>query len=143
MRRAGPLKGVGKRMLCLLLIASLPILPGCWDRKELNEIALIRAIGIDQTEEGQIEVTLLQALPHRAGTRGGEEAGEAKGSHGPKRHDSRSEIDIAAEDGPKNFRGSPGSDFVGEAVGEERDSEGHGLRGATAAGATGCPGVRD
>ncbi len=70
MRRAGPLKGVAKRMLCLLLIASLPILPGCWDRKELNEIALIRAIGIDQTEEGQIEVTLLQALPHRSGTQG-------------------------------------------------------------------------
>jgi spore germination protein KC len=60
-----------KRALCLLLIASLPILPGCWDRKELNEIALIRAVGIDRTEDGQIEVTILQAIPVRAGTEGG------------------------------------------------------------------------
>ena len=67
---AGPLKGGGKRALCLLLIASLLILPGCWDRKELNEIALIRAIGIDRTEDGQIEVTLLQAIPQRAETPG-------------------------------------------------------------------------
>jgi spore germination protein KC len=69
--RAGCLKGAGKRALCLLLIASLPILPGCWDRKELNEIALIRAVGIDRTEDGKIEVTILQAIPMRAGTEGG------------------------------------------------------------------------
>ncbi|MFC7441081.1 Ger(x)C family spore germination protein [Laceyella putida] len=69
--RAGRLKGAGKRALCLLLIASLPILPGCWDRKELNEIALIRALGIDRTEDGQIEMTLLQAIPQRVGTDSG------------------------------------------------------------------------
>jgi len=69
--RAGHLKGAGKRALCLLLIVSLPILPGCWDRKELNEIALIRAVGIDRTEDGQIEVTILQAIPVRASTESG------------------------------------------------------------------------
>jgi len=69
--RAGRLKQAGKRALCLLLIASLPINSGCWDRKELNEIALIRAVGIDRTEDGLIEVTVLQALPVRAGTEGG------------------------------------------------------------------------
>jgi spore germination protein KC len=69
--RTGHLKGVGKRALCLLLVVSLPILPGCWDRMELNEIALIRAVGIDRTEDGQIEVTILQAIPVRTGTEGG------------------------------------------------------------------------
>ena len=69
MMRTEQLKEVAKRVLCLLLVVSLPILPGCWDRKELNEIALIRAIGIDRTEDGQIEVTLLQAIPHRVGTK--------------------------------------------------------------------------
>jgi spore germination protein KC len=67
----GRLKKVGKRALSLLLIASLPILPGCWDRMELNEIALIRAIGVDRTEDGQIEVTILQAIPVRAGSEAG------------------------------------------------------------------------
>ncbi|GGE15308.1 spore germination protein KC [Marinithermofilum abyssi] len=75
------LKGAGKRALCLLLMASLPILPGCWDRKELNEIALIRAVGIDRTEDGQIEVTILQAIPVRAGT-GGEGGGGGGGGGG-------------------------------------------------------------
>jgi len=70
---AGPLKGGGKRALCLLWVASLLILSGCWDRKELNEIALIRAIGIDRTEDGQVEVTLLQAIPQRAEDAGGGE----------------------------------------------------------------------
>ena len=70
---AGQLKGGGIRALGLLLIASLLILPGCWDRKELNEIALIRAIGIDRTEDGQIEVALLQAIPQRAEDAGGGE----------------------------------------------------------------------
>ncbi|GAA5345513.1 Ger(x)C family spore germination protein [Planifilum fimeticola] len=70
---AVPIKGGGKRALGLLLIASLLILPGCWDRKELNEIALIRAIGIDRAEDGQIEVSLLQAIPQRAEDAGGGE----------------------------------------------------------------------
>lgn len=69
--RGRRLKETGKRALFLLLIASLPILPGCWDRMELNEIALIRAFGVDRTEGGQIEVTILQAIPQRVGAEGG------------------------------------------------------------------------
>ncbi|WP_126426973.1 Ger(x)C family spore germination protein [Brevibacillus marinus] len=69
--RAGRMKKAGKRALCLLLMVSLPILPGCWDRMELNEIALIRSLGVDRTEDGQFEVTILQAIPLRVGTEGG------------------------------------------------------------------------
>ncbi|MFS0728095.1 Ger(x)C family spore germination protein [Paenibacillus sp. 1P07SE] len=37
--------------ICLLAV-SLLILPGCWSRKELNELAVIVALGIDKTDEG-------------------------------------------------------------------------------------------
>ncbi len=77
--RAGHLKGAGKRALCLLLMVSLPILPGCWDRKELNEIALIRALGIDRTEDGDFEVTILQAIPMRVSEGGGSGGGGGGG----------------------------------------------------------------
>ena len=102
---AGPLKGVAKRALGLLLIASLPILPGCWDRKELNEIALIRAIGIDRTEDGQIEVALLQAIPQRAGMPGSGKKRGSKGCSRPRASHPRGEVEIAAKLGRKIFAG--------------------------------------
>ena len=81
--KAGPLNRTGKKILGLLLAISLPILPGCWDQTELNEIALIRAVGIDRTEDGQIEVTVLQAIPVSAGTNSG--SGGAGGGGGKDR----------------------------------------------------------
>ncbi|MGE4274372.1 MAG: Ger(x)C family spore germination protein [Desulfitobacterium sp.] len=37
--------------LCFLLLT------GCWDRRELNTLAVVQAIGIDLTEEGQISLS--------------------------------------------------------------------------------------
>jgi spore germination protein KC len=41
-----------KLLLAALLITGLLITPGCWNRKELNEIAVVMALGIDKSEEG-------------------------------------------------------------------------------------------
>ncbi len=40
---------------CLILLL---LLPGCWNRKELNTISIVQAVGIDRTEDGQISVSL-------------------------------------------------------------------------------------
>lgn len=41
-----------RRLLCILLVMSLMPLTGCWSRKELNELALVMALGIDLVPEG-------------------------------------------------------------------------------------------
>ncbi|OMF90367.1 Ger(x)C family spore germination protein [Paenibacillus sp. FSL R7-0337] len=41
-----------QQAVCLLLFFSLAVLPGCWSRKELNELAVVMAMGIDAAPEG-------------------------------------------------------------------------------------------
>jgi len=60
-------------MSCLLLT-------GCWDRDELNEIALVRGIGIDILDNGQIEVSVEISVPKDPS--GNETEGTALGSGG-------------------------------------------------------------
>jgi germination protein, Ger(x)C family len=45
-----------------LLIPCLA-LSGCWDRRELDEIAIVMGSGVDLTDDGQIELSLQIALP--------------------------------------------------------------------------------
>ena len=48
----------GKKLLVLLLIVSLLMTTGCWDREELEELAYVLAMGIDYLpDEDKIEVT--------------------------------------------------------------------------------------
>ncbi|MBW4084512.1 Ger(x)C family spore germination protein [Paenibacillus sp. S150] len=42
----------GRNILLLLLMISLVTLTGCWSRKELNELAVVMAMGIDLDPEG-------------------------------------------------------------------------------------------
>jgi len=41
-----------RRIMVALLAASLIMLTGCWSRKELNELAMVMALGIDLHEDG-------------------------------------------------------------------------------------------
>ncbi|MDZ5722344.1 Ger(x)C family spore germination protein [Bacillus inaquosorum] len=43
---------VRKRVLAVLMLLSVIVLPGCWDKRELTDLAIISAIGIDRTNEG-------------------------------------------------------------------------------------------
>lgn len=62
-----------KRCIPFLLILSL-ILTGCWDRRELNELAISVAMGIDKVED-EYRVTAQVVLPSEASLK--------EGSRGP------------------------------------------------------------
>lgn len=47
-----------KRGFTFLLIVGLIFLPGCWSRKELNKIGIVSALGVDLTEDNQIELSV-------------------------------------------------------------------------------------
>jgi len=67
-----------KRIVFILM--SCLLLTGCWDRDELNEIALVRGIGIDILDNGQIEVSVEISVPKDPS--GNETEGTALGSGG-------------------------------------------------------------
>ncbi|MBN2983960.1 Ger(x)C family spore germination protein [Cohnella algarum] len=62
--------------LALFLIVSLAALPGCWSRKELNELAVVMALGIDLHEEGYA-VSAQVMNPSETGTQKGNPLGSS------------------------------------------------------------------
>ncbi|WNS44069.1 Ger(x)C family spore germination protein [Paenibacillus sp. MMS20-IR301] len=52
---------IASRAVILLLILSM--ITACWDRREMDDLALIMGSGIDLTEDGLIEVSYQIALP--------------------------------------------------------------------------------
>lgn len=63
-----------RRFLCILLIISLIPLSGCWSRKELNDLALVMALGIDLVPEGYA-VTVQVMNPGESGNQKGGASG--------------------------------------------------------------------
>ncbi len=61
----------------LLLVLSLPLLVGCWDQRELAQIGLVLAVGIDKGKMATYAVTVLIALPSKMA--GGGSGGTAPG----------------------------------------------------------------
>lgn len=47
----------------LLCIVVLPVLPGCWSQHELNDLALVFAIGMDLTKKGEYELSIQVVNP--------------------------------------------------------------------------------
>jgi spore germination protein KC len=60
-------------LLFVFFWMSLFLLTGCWDRVELNDVALIRGIGLDKNEDNRIEVTAEISIPtiQSGGSQGG------------------------------------------------------------------------
>ncbi len=50
--------GKQKTFSIILLIALSLLLSGCWNRRELSNLSIMQAIGIDKTEDGQISITV-------------------------------------------------------------------------------------
>lgn len=50
---------------CLLLgvLCLLSLLTGCWDRSEVNDLAIVVGIGIDSADDEQLELSLLLTIP--------------------------------------------------------------------------------
>ncbi|MGE5599563.1 MAG: Ger(x)C family spore germination protein [Bacteroidota bacterium] len=74
----------GRRFLPALL-AGLLLLPssGCWDREELENLALVMALGFDFLPGGRCEVTAQIAIPTRLGAGGGAGRDGGGGDGGP------------------------------------------------------------
>ncbi|AHF05810.1 Ger(x)C family spore germination protein [Desulfitobacterium metallireducens] len=64
-------------ILCLALTLSLT---GCWNRKELTTLSVVQAIGIDKTEDGQINLTLQLLKPASIKASSGKNGKGASGS---------------------------------------------------------------
>ncbi|WP_314003273.1 hypothetical protein [uncultured Paenibacillus sp.] len=52
--------------LILALVLLMFLLTGCWDRTEINDLALITAAGIDKKDEKTIELSVLVFAPKGA-----------------------------------------------------------------------------
>ncbi|MFO7248705.1 MAG: Ger(x)C family spore germination protein [Bacillota bacterium] len=79
MNRAGRIAGAG-RMAASLWILLLPLLTGCWDRVEINDLALVTAAGLDKGNGNTIKLSLQLAVP--AAMPGATGGGEGMGSSG-------------------------------------------------------------
>ncbi|OIJ12022.1 hypothetical protein BKP37_14685 [Anaerobacillus alkalilacustris] len=62
-----------KKMIKIVLIFLLPLLSGCWNSKELTDLSIISAIGIDKTDKGQFHVSfqIINAAEVATGQEGG------------------------------------------------------------------------
>ncbi|WP_274649525.1 Ger(x)C family spore germination protein [Paenibacillus humicola] len=52
-----------KAILCIGLLSILLIISGCWDRREINDIAFISGSAIDLTDDGNLVGSVQVALP--------------------------------------------------------------------------------
>lgn len=66
-----------KILLCLYLCFASILLTGCWDQKEINDLAIVLATGIDRTGDKQIELSVQIANPKVMG--GGQQGGSTTG----------------------------------------------------------------
>ncbi|KRE69635.1 hypothetical protein ASL11_14745 [Paenibacillus sp. Soil750] len=62
----------------VIIILTVLLLTGCWGRREVNEIAIVTATGIDLMENDSIRVTLLLAVPRLIGTSSVNGGGDSK-----------------------------------------------------------------
>lgn len=65
---------------CVIALTMLLGLTGCWDVREMNQLALVMAVGIDKAEQpGRYEVTIQVARPGAAGKGKGGKGGSGGG----------------------------------------------------------------
>ena len=57
--------------ILLLIIMNTVLLSGCWDRIEINDIAIVTAVGIDKMDDGDICLSLLIPVPKMLSSVGG------------------------------------------------------------------------
>jgi spore germination protein KC len=65
---------------CLIILITLIGISGCWDRRELESLGLIQALGLDLSPDGKgIIVTTMIAIPPRISGAGGGQSGRGGG----------------------------------------------------------------
>lgn len=68
-------------LLALLLLLSL-LLSGCWDRKEVEDMGFVLALGVDRGPDGQVVLTAQIAVPRAIAGGGGGTGGGGGGGGG-------------------------------------------------------------
>jgi spore germination protein KC len=56
-----------KLFLIFSLCSNMLLLTGCWDRVEINDLALVMATGLDKTDDDKIELSVQLAIPKAMG----------------------------------------------------------------------------
>lgn len=64
----------------LVLILSVTVLSGCWDRVEINDVAIVSAIGVDLVNDDELKLSLQVAIPSKLSTAQGGGASGGKGT---------------------------------------------------------------
>ena len=64
----------------LLLVITVSLLTGCWNRIEVNDIAIVTAIGLDLVDDDMIRLSLQVAIPAKLGPAGGSKGGSKERS---------------------------------------------------------------
>ncbi|WP_191991902.1 Ger(x)C family spore germination protein [Bacillus aerolatus] len=72
-----------KRILFLLSLSGLLLLlSGCWDRQEVNDLAIVTAAAIDKKGDNQVELSVQVFVPKSLGGGGGQGGGSEGGGTG-------------------------------------------------------------
>ncbi|MGE7185643.1 Ger(x)C family spore germination protein [Peribacillus sp. NPDC006672] len=69
------------KKMVILLIAMNPIVSGCWDRVEVNDLAIVTAAAIDKKDNNQIELSIQVFIP-KSMSSGGGQGGPSQGGSG-------------------------------------------------------------
>ncbi len=76
---------IKKFSLILMLVVFSAILPGCYDKREVDDLTYVTAIGLDKGKSNFLRLTVQIAAPlQSAGKSGGEEGGGGGGGGGGK-----------------------------------------------------------
>lgn len=65
-----------KKLILLVIALNMIFLSGCWDAREINELGLVMAVGIDKQKDGDLyTITAQIAKPSSAAGQGGKSGG--------------------------------------------------------------------
>ncbi|GAA0432284.1 Ger(x)C family spore germination protein [Lentibacillus halophilus] len=74
------LRKTGNRKHVLLLCLIPIFLSGCWDRAEVNDLAIVSGMGINKTDEGDIKLSVQIINPKAIGGQGNSGGGQSGGN---------------------------------------------------------------
>lgn len=69
-----------KLLTAAITAIALILTTGCWDRKEVNDLAIATIAGMDRKDDGEIELSLEIVVPKQEGSKSQMSGKEAKGS---------------------------------------------------------------
>lgn len=67
-----------RQLMVPVLIAAV-LLSGCWGRREVNDLAIVSMMGLNRTDEGDLEIFANVIIPARAGRSRGQDSGSPGG----------------------------------------------------------------